>query len=80
MGGCTFALVAYIDHILAEKKISSPGTAQEQVGAGNDSTLDMQIPSVLPFAPSQIEQDLERLLSADPERAAEIIRKMQLDD
>lgn len=80
MGGIGFALVSYIDRILIGKHLSDPGTDGAVRDNVKGNQLDVQVPPVLPFVPGQIEQDLERLLTADPVRAAEIIRKMQLNE
>ncbi|MZP30557.1 hypothetical protein GTO91_12620 [Heliobacterium undosum] len=79
VGALTFAIVYYLDSILKdhadEKNSSRPGAE-----APKGKLVDVQVPSMNPFVPGQIDADLDRLLADDPSRAAEIVRKMQLDD
>ncbi|ABZ84806.1 hypothetical protein HM1_2250 [Heliomicrobium modesticaldum Ice1] len=79
VGALTFLIVYYLDSILkdhAEEKNPSGSGAEAPKG----NLVDVQVASMNPFVPGQIEADLDRLLADDPSRAAEIVRKMQLDD
>ncbi|QGG48194.1 hypothetical protein [Heliorestis convoluta] len=78
-GGLTFAIAFYFVKIL-EKNDLAEHTIPEDVEKSKGNNLDVQIPAEKPFVPGQIEAELEELLATDPARAAEIIRKMQLEE
>ncbi|KAB2954376.1 hypothetical protein F9B85_01420 [Heliorestis acidaminivorans] len=87
VGALTYAVSWYLGRIIEENNSKSLGESNleeedsstiAETSKGNH--LDVKLPTEKPFVPGQIEADLEELLATDPARAAEIIRKMQLEE
>ncbi|MBC9783439.1 hypothetical protein H1S01_02790 [Heliobacterium chlorum] len=80
VGGLTCVTLFYFDKVLTQsdnhRNITRSHFGNE---AHKGSMVDVKVPAANPFVPGQIEADIEELLASDPTRAAEIMRKMQLE-
>lgn len=84
VGGLTFVAQICFNKVLSESCNGSSLLNGEihhlEAEMNKGAKVDLQVPSIDSFVPGQIEADLEQLLATDPARAAEIMRKMQLED
>ncbi|MBM7867132.1 hypothetical protein GTO89_10425 [Heliobacterium gestii] len=79
VGALTYGIIYYLARILTGDDDDNARAVPRDGGAKGER-VDVQVPAMNPFVPGQIDADLDRLLADDPSRAAEIVRKMQLDD
>ncbi|MDD2421437.1 MAG: hypothetical protein PHC60_02400 [Heliobacteriaceae bacterium] len=83
MGGLALVVQVYLEKAVQAVEQAGLGEPQAEntlTSGEPGSRLDVAVPGATPFVPGQVAADLEQLLATDPARAAEIMRKMQLED